>query len=159
MITRWDKILASLGACIAALAVWRAVQQYRFEALMRDLPEKICNNKIQREVPSPDGGQKAVVFTHDCGAAGYPHTIVAILSKSQGIPKHQPVERRLAVGAWEGYDNVTIRWQDDRTVLVEETSIGEQESSAPKFERLNVETDGRGGILKVSPIDILWNSH
>jgi hypothetical protein len=150
----WGKLLVSIGICVAAFAIWSAVKRYRVESSISELSEEICENKIHREVPSPDGRQKAIAFTHDCGAAGYPHTIVAILRKSGGIPKHQPIEQRLAAGAWEGYCNVTILWRDDRTVLVEENWGGEEESSAPKFERLKVETDGRGGILKVSPMDI-----
>jgi hypothetical protein len=145
----WDKILAGIGFCAAVFAIWSAVQQYRLESFI----DQLCQNKIAQELPSPNGRAKAVVFTHDCGAAGYPHTIVAILSRSGRVSQHQPIEEELAAAAWEGYDKVDLRWRDERTLLVEEFGGGEEESSAPFHERLKVETNGHTQILKVSPVD------
>jgi hypothetical protein len=145
----WDKILVGVGFCLATLAIAGAVEQYRLESFINH----ICENKIAQEVPSPNGRSKVVVFTHDCGAAGYPHTIAAILPRHHGISKHQPIDRRLAAAAWEGYCKITVRWRDDRTILVEEFGGGEEESSAPFHERLKVLTDGDSGIKNVSRVD------
>ena len=145
----WDKVLIGIGFCVATYAIGGAVEQYRLESFI----DQLCQNKIAQELPSPNGRAKAVVFTHDCGAAGYPHTIVAILSRSGGVSQHQPIERELAAAAWEGYDKVNLRWRDERTLLVEEFGGGEEESSAPFHERLKVETNGHTQILKVSSVD------
>lgn len=95
----WVKILFGIGLCVAVFAIGSAVKQYRVESSIYKLRENMCDNKVQREVPSPDGREKAIAFTHDCGAAGYSHTIVAILRKSGGISKHQPIDQRLAAAA------------------------------------------------------------
>jgi hypothetical protein len=150
----WDKILVGIGFCAAVFAIGSAVKQYRVESSIYELCENICINKIQREVPSPDDREKVIVFAHDCGAAGFPHTIVAIVRKSGGIPKHQPIEQRLAAAAWEGYCNVTILWRDNRTVVIEERGGGGDESDAPAWVRLKAITNGAGGIKEVLPMSL-----
>jgi|ERR1700736_1835958 hypothetical protein len=145
----WDKLLIGIGFCLAAFAIARAVVQYRIESFI----DQLCQNKIAQELMSPNGRAKVVAFTHDCGAAGYPHTIVAILSSSRRLSEHQPIDLEIVAAAWEGYDEVNLRWRDERTLLVEEFGGGEEESSAPFHERLKVETNGRTKILKISPID------
>jgi hypothetical protein len=147
---RWlERVLLAIGFCLAAFAITRAIEQYRLESSI----DQLCENKIAQELVSPNGRAKAVVFAHDCGAAGYPHTIVALLSRRARLSEHQPIERELAAAAWEGYDKVNIRWRDEKTLVVEEFGGGEGESSAPFHERLRVETNGATRILKVSPVN------
>jgi hypothetical protein len=117
----WDKILVTIGFCLTIFAIGFAVDQYRRASTLSEL----CVNKVQKEVPSPNRLAKAIVFNRDCGAAGFPQTIVAIVPANfRGIRPHKLPDSRIGVAVWEGYCDVTIRWRDDRTVLIEESGGG-----------------------------------
>jgi hypothetical protein len=147
----WKGVSIVVGLCLAIFAIAFAVRQYWLSALLSQL----CENKITEEIVSPNGREKVIVLTHDCGAAGFPQTIVAIVPASyRRIPKHKLPDSRIGAAAWEGYCKVTVRWADDRTVLIEQSGGGGEESSAPKFERVRAETDERGNILKTSPMAV-----
>jgi hypothetical protein len=88
----WGKILLGVGSCLAMFAIVAAVEQYRRDSLLSEL----CENKIVQEMPSPNRRAKVIVFTRDCGAAGFPQTIVAVVpTRFRGIPKHKLPDSRM----------------------------------------------------------------
>ena len=73
----------------------------------------MCENTIQKNILSPDGSKKIVIFTRDCGATTAYSSQISILNKQASLPN------------WFGNtftsdfsDPVTARWIDPRHVEI-----------------------------------------
>lgn len=78
---KWAIIVVSTIVLLTALAIGYLV--WRFD-------KDSCQNSIQREVASPDGVYKAIVFGRECGAETGFSTQVSILSASNAMLPNQP---------------------------------------------------------------------
>ncbi|HWB85680.1 MAG TPA: hypothetical protein VG675_16165 [Bryobacteraceae bacterium] len=46
----------------------------------------LCSNQIVKEVPSPDGTKKAIIFVRDCGATTGFSTDVSVINANETLP-------------------------------------------------------------------------
>ena len=85
----------------------------------------LCRNEISEEIPSPDGGFKAVVFQRDCGAATGFSTHISILTATDSPGNGSgnvfvADDNHGAVRAGpHGLLEVSVRWISSNRVIVE----------------------------------------
>ncbi len=82
-----------------------------------------CENTVVREIPSPDGRRRAVVFERSCGATTAFTTQISVLSPGASPRDAGDVftadtdHGRAPPARWGGPD-VRVRWLDARTLEV-----------------------------------------
>ncbi len=101
---------------IACFFCFMVIAFFAFEYCSRDM----CGNRVLREVTSPNGQLKAVVFIRDCGATTSFSTQVIILSTGEALPDSSkgifvidPGFERSSTAA------VEPRWATDNHLLIE----------------------------------------
>lgn len=83
-----------------------------------------CANTVLREVPSPGGTRKAVVFERNCGATTGFSTQVSILRAGERLPDESAnlfiadTDHGRAPGGPGGCPDVHLTWADDDRLLV-----------------------------------------
>jgi hypothetical protein len=79
--------------------------------LSNSLSDGLCQNKVLREVPSPNGQLKAVLFSRTCGSED--GVQLSVLSASDSLPNKNgnvlPNDEK----------NVRVNWQGDTTLAVQ----------------------------------------
>ena len=79
----------------------------------------LCQNEIKRQIKSPDGKLKAVVFSRDCGATASPSTQVSLLKAEEQLPNEAgnifviDDDHSDAVSL-----DVSVRWDGDRKMEI-----------------------------------------
>jgi hypothetical protein len=108
---------------LALLALWAGMER------MVAVP---CTNRLMRQVPSPDGSRKAVIFERDCGTEGRITTQVSVIDTTGSLPKVSGNlfaadgrfdSRRLQV-AWVEAAGLTITYRGSGEVLKTNVSVG-----------------------------------
>lgn len=85
----------------------------------------LCSNEVSKEIPSPNGGFKVVVFQRDCGATTGFSTQISILASTDS-PRNSlgnvftaDDNRGAAPVDSQGRLRVSIRWASTNRVIIE----------------------------------------
>jgi len=95
-----------------------------------------CSNQIRREIASPNGKMKAVVFQRDCGATVGFNTQVSVLPSSSNLPNdggnvfvadggrgNEPSGPFVAV-SWTNDTELLVTYDKQARVFHNESSVG-----------------------------------
>jgi hypothetical protein len=103
-----------------------------------------CGNDVVKEVTSPNGKMKAVLFERDCGATTSSTSQISLLSSGRSLPNEignlfvAGKDDGRAPGAPWGGPMVEVSWTDDTHLLVKydnRASISKREES---FGNINI---------------------
>jgi len=90
-----------------------------------------CGNDVAKEVRSPSGKKKAVIFERDCGATTSFTTQVSILSSNRSLPNEignvfvaNTDHGKARAGSWGG-PLVELSWIDDTHLLLRYDRLAE----------------------------------
>ncbi len=92
--------------------------------LLASPPWDLCGNKLLEEVPSPEGGHKAVAFERNCGATTSFSTQVSVLPADSGKPQDPgnvfsaDTNRGAAPAGPGGGPEVRLEWVTDDKLIV-----------------------------------------
>jgi hypothetical protein len=146
---RRTQLFVIAAIVVASALVGYAIVNHRHHDDIKSLTLH-CKINVRSELLSPDDKLKAIVFTRDCGGAGYPHTFVIVVPAAIRIPEYDPPEQKYAAAAWEGFCPINLLWRDTRTLLVETRGGCEgEEASSPGWARLRASVNADGTMASI----------
>ena len=87
-----------------------------------------CVNEVREELSSPDGKQKIVIFTRDCGATTGSNTQASLLGREEKLPDKEGnmfiIDKAEAKVSWKQADQIIVVLERGARVFKKESSVG-----------------------------------
>ena len=107
-------------------------------------PSDLCRNELLKELKSPNGANKVVIFQRDCGATTGFSTQISILSSNEKLPNAggdvfiADTNHGAAPSSEGGGPVVEVTWIDDNNLLIKHDSQARVSNSAKTHGTINI---------------------
>jgi hypothetical protein len=108
--------------CFGLVVVTVAVQ-----LLSHTLSDGLCANKIVRELPSPNGQLKAVIFLRDCGGADGTSSQLSVLASGDTLPNKNgnllTQDEQRVQAEWQGESTLLVKYANGPKTYIKDGSM------------------------------------
>ena len=104
----------------------------------------MCGNEVVKEVVSPSGTYKAVLFERDCGATTSDSTQIAILEAGKSLPNRSgnifsaDSNHGIASVGSHGTMNVAISWKSDHQLEINDPAAARVFSQMAEYHDIRI---------------------